>query len=170
MAEVSIPAALFIGFIVAQRLGELALARLNTARLLAKGAKEFGSSHYPLIVVLHTLWILALLVFGISNPVSLPWLIGFGFLQVFRIWILASLGERWTTRIIVLDEPLVRAGPYAIMRHPNYVLVVAEIFTTPMVLGLGWVAVLFSVLNAVVLLVRIRTEDAAISHLRRDTP
>ncbi len=169
LTDVSIPAVLFIGFIFAQRLGELALARRNTARLLAKGAQEFGSSHYPIIVALHTLWILALVIFGVSKPVSLPWLIMFGALQIFRIWILASLGERWTTRIIVLDEPLVRAGPYAIMRHPNYVLVAAEIFTAPMVLGLGWVAILFSVLNAVVLLVRIRTEDAAIAHLRRDT-
>lgn len=166
MPEYTLPAALFLGFIICQRLGELGLARRNSARLLAGGATEYGSSHYPLIVALHISWIVALVIFGIGNSISLPWLGEFLVLQILRIWILASLGERWTTRIIVVDEPLVRAGPFAFVRHPNYVLVVAEIFTAPMVLGLFWVAMLFSFLNALVLAIRISVEDKALAHLR----
>jgi methyltransferase len=166
MPDISLPAVLFLGFIIIQRLGELALAKRNSARLLASGATEFGSSHYPLIVALHTLWIIALVVFGISNSISMPWLAVFLVLQILRVWILASLGERWTTRIIVLDEPLVRVGPFAFLRHPNYVLVVAEIFTAPMVLDLIWVALLFSILNAAVLTIRISVEEKALGHLR----
>lgn len=168
MPDISVPAALFLLFIVAQRLGELLLAKRNTARLQAKGAVEIGASHYPLIVALHTGWVLALIYLGLGQPVSLPWLAVFAALQVLRIWILTSLGERWTTRIIILDEPLVRAGPYAFMRHPNYVLVVGEIFVAPMVLGLFWVAIVFSVLNAAVLALRISVEERALKHMRAE--
>ena len=166
MPDFSLPALFFLGFILVQRLAELALARRNTARLLARGAREFSAAHYPLIVALHAAWIIALVWFGHDNPVSLPWLAVFAVLQALRVWILATLGERWTTRIIVLDQPLVRAGPFAFVKHPNYLLVVAEIFTAPMVLGLVWVAVIFSVLNAAVLFIRIRAEDAALADLR----
>ena len=166
MDAVSIPALLFIGFVIAQRLGELWLARRNTARLLARGAREVGASHYPLIVALHTAWIIALLVFGWSAAVSVPWLILYGVLQLFRIWILGSLGERWTTRIIIIDEPLVVRGPYRFMPHPNYVLVVAEIIVVPMVLGLFWVALAFTLLNAAVLALRIAKEGEALAPLR----
>ena len=83
-------------------------------------------------------------------------------LQGLRVWVLASLGPRWTTRIIVLDEPLVRRGPFRVLRHPNYTLVVLEIAVAPMVLGLTWVALVFSALNAAVLTIRIRAENAAL--------
>ena len=166
MSELSIPAVLFLSFVVIQRLGELVLAKRNTAKLLERGAVEVGASHYPLIVALHTCWILALIALGYGQAVSVPWLIAFAVLQVMRFWILSSLGERWTTRIIILDEPLVRAGPFAFLRHPNYVLVVAEIFVAPMVLGLIWVAVVFSVLNACVLALRISVEERALKPMR----
>ena len=156
----------FLAFLIAQRLGELVLARRNTAALLARGAVEHAPGHYPLIVALHTAWIVALVVFGWNNPLHLGWLSVFALLQVFRVWILASLGPRWTTRIIVLDEPLVARGPFRLMRHPNYALVVAEIAVAPLVLGLPWVALVFSILNAAMLTVRIRAENAALSHLR----
>lgn len=84
----------------------------------------------------------------------------------FRVWILASLGTRWTTRIIVLNEPLVARGPYKFLPHPNYMLVVAEIFVAPMVLGLWGVALIFTVLNAIVLTIRIRAENKALRPLR----
>ncbi len=168
MPEISIPAVLFLTFVVVQRLGELVLAKRNTARLLERGAVEVGASHYPVIVALHTCWILALVFFGFDQAVSVLWLIVFAGLQAMRVWILASLGERWTTRIIVLDEPLVRAGPFAFLRHPNYVLVVAEIFAAPMVLGLFWVAVVFSVLNAAVLALRISVEERALKPMRSE--
>ncbi|WP_421760020.1 isoprenylcysteine carboxyl methyltransferase family protein [Devosia sp.] len=159
----SIPALLFIGFVILQRLGELWLARRNTARLMARGAREVGAEHYPLIVALHASWIAALLIFGWQAEVSLVWLAVYAVLQAFRVWILASLGARWTTRIIILDEPLVRRGPYKFVSHPNYMLVVAEIFVTPMVLGLIWVAVLFTVLNGAMLALRISKESAALA-------
>ncbi len=168
MPELSVPALLFLSFIVVQRLAELALAKRNTARLLERGAVEIGASHYPLIVVLHTGWVLALIYFGYGQALSMPWLVAYAALQVMRVWILASLGERWTTRIIVLDEPLVRAGPFAFLRHPNYVLVVAEIFVAPMVLGLFWVAVVFSVLNAAMLTLRISVEERALKPMRSE--
>lgn len=166
MIDLSLPAVLFLSFVVIQRLGELVIAKRNTAKLLAKGATEVGASHYPLMVTLHTCWVLALIALGYGQAVSLPWLAAFAVLQVMRLWILGSLGERWTTRIIILDEPLVKAGPFAFLRHPNYVLVVMEIFVAPMVLGLFWVAVVFSVLNAAMLTLRISVEERALKHLR----
>lgn len=156
----------FLVFLIVQRLGELALARSNTRRLLARGAREVAAAHYPLIVALHTAWVVALVIWGWDRPVHLGWLAVFAALQLFRVWILASLGRRWTTRIIVLDEPLVARGPFRFLRHPNYTLVVAEIAVAPLVLGLPWVAVVFSVLNAAVLTLRIRAENAVLAHLR----
>lgn len=159
-------AALFIAFLVLQRLGELVLARRNTRRLLARGAVEHGAAHYPLIVALHAAWLLAICLWGWSRPVGPGWLGVFAVLQLCRLWVLASLGPRWTTRIIVLDEPLVRRGPFRVLRHPNYTLVVLEIAVAPMVLGLTWVALVFSALNAAVLTIRIRAENAALAPLR----
>jgi methyltransferase len=166
MTDLDPAAAAFIGFIILQRLSELAIARRNTKLLLARGAREHGARHYPLIVGLHTAWIAALLIFGLGGPVSPAWLAVFALLQVLRVWILASLGDRWTTRIIVTDEPLVTRGPFRLVRHPNYMLVAAEIVVAPMVLGLPWVAIVFTLLNAAALAIRIRAEDAALSGLR----
>ncbi len=160
------PAVAFIGFVVLQRLGELALARRNTARLRARGAHEIGAAHYPAMVALHTAWIVAIAVLGYDRPVSVSFLALYALLQAFRVWILASLGPRWTTRILILDAPLVARGPFRYLRHPNYTLVVAEIAVTPMVLGLVWVAVVFSALNAAMLRVRIRAEDRGLAYLR----
>lgn len=159
-------AALFLGFVVAQRLAELALARRNTARLMARGAREVGAEHYPAMVALHTAWVLALIGFGWTQSIHPLWLAVYVALQAFRIWILGTLGARWTTRIIVIDEPLVRRGPFRLVRHPNYALVVAEIAVAPLVLGLVWVAVVFSVLNAAMLHTRIRAENRALAALR----
>lgn len=158
----SLAAAAFLAFVVGQRLVELAIARRNTARLMARGAREVGAGHYPVMVALHTGWVAALVLAGWDEAVRPGWLAAYAALQVLRVWILASLGERWTTRVIVIDEPLVARGPFAVMRHPNYALVVAEIAVAPLVLGLVWVAVLFSALNAAMLFVRIRVEDAAL--------
>lgn len=155
-------AALFLSFLVVQRLAELALARRNTARLLAQGAREVAPEHYPLIVALHTGWLLCLAAFGYDAAIHPVWLVVFVVLQAIRLWILVSLGGRWTTRIIVTDTPLVARGPYRWINHPNYLLVVAEIAVAPLVLGLGWVALVFSALNAAVLAIRIRAEDRAL--------
>lgn len=155
-------AVLFLAFLVVQRLSELVIARRNTARLMARGAREVGAGHYPVMVALHSAWVLALILFGYDQPVSLFWLALYVVLQGLRVWILATLGPRWTTRIIVLDEPLVTRGPFRFIPHPNYTLVVAEIIVAPMALGLTWVAVVFTVLNAAMLYHRIRVEDGAL--------
>jgi len=157
---------LFLGFVVVQRLSELMIAKRNTATLLAKGAYEVGASHYPVMVAMHSAWIGCLLIFGYDETVAFGWLAVFAVLQFFRVWILGSLGGRWTTRIIILEEPLVARGPFKYVSHPNYMLVVAEIIVAPMVLGLVWVAVLFTVLNAAMLWVRIGVEHKALAPLR----
>ncbi len=156
----------FLSFIILQRLSELVLARRNTARLLARGAYEVGAGHYPVMVLMHTAWIIGLVVLGYDQTVSYPWLVAFAVLQVLRVWILATLGPRWTTRIIILPEPLVARGPFKYLKHPNYALVVAEIIVAPMVLGLVWLAVVFTVLNAAMLWVRIGVEGRALAPLR----
>jgi len=166
MPELSLPAIMFLVFIVTQRLGELYIARKNTAALLARGAVEHGQWHYPYMIALHSLWVFGLLLAGHVQQVNYFWLAVFGVLQFFRVWILVTLGERWTTRIIVLDEPLVLEGPFKYFRHPNYMLVVAEIFVAPMVLGLWQMALVFSALNGAMLFIRIREEEKALAHLR----
>lgn len=155
--------ALILAFVTLQRLGELVLARRNTARLLARGGQEAGAGHYPLIVLLHAAWLAGLWLLGLNQTTNLLWLGVFVVLQLLRLWVIATLGERWTTRIIVLPEaPLVAAGPYRFVSHPNYCVVAAEILVLPLVFGLVWYGVVFSLLNGLVLWLRIRTEDAAL--------
>jgi methyltransferase len=147
-----------------QRLGELVLARRNTAGLVARGGIESGADHYPLIVGLHAAWLAGLWWLAWDRPASLGWLAIFVVLQALRIWVLATLGERWTTRIITLPgEPLVRRGPYRLMAHPNYAVVVGEIAVLPLVFDMPAYAAVFSLLNASVLWVRIRAEREALS-------
>ena len=130
-------AVLLLGFVTAQRLGELWLAHRNTRRLLARGAHEVGAGHYPLAVGLHAAWLLGLWWLAYDRPVQPLWLGVYAVLQVLRGWILSSLGERWTTRIIVLpDAPLVSAGPYRFIDHPNCLVVAAEIAVLPLAFGL----------------------------------
>jgi methyltransferase len=155
--------ALILAFVTLQRLGELVLARRNTTRLLARGGLEAGAGHYPLIVLLHATWLAGLWILALDQAPNLLWLAVFVVLQLLRLWVIATLGERWTTRIIVLPEaPLVAAGPYRFVSHPNYCVVAAEILILPLVFGLVWYGVVFSVLNGLVLWLRIRTEDAAL--------
>jgi methyltransferase len=155
---------LVLALVTLQRLAELALARRNTARLKAQGAVEVGAGHYPLIVALHGAWLVGLWLLAWSVPPNIPLLVLFGVLQVLRIWVLASLGRRWTTRILVLpDRPLVRTGPYRFVRHPNYAVVAAEIAVLPLAFGLVWYALIFSAFNAAVLAIRIKAEDDALA-------
>jgi methyltransferase len=158
-----IPSILVLALVTAQRLAELLLARRNTRRLLAKGAFEASPGHYPLIVLLHAAWLGGLWVLGWDRPLQLGWLGVFLLLQAGRIWVLASLGERWTTRIIILPgAPLVRRGPYRFLAHPNYLVVAGEILSLPLAFGLVLYGLVFSLLNAAVLAVRIRAEQRAL--------
>jgi methyltransferase len=157
-----LPAAI-LGFVTLQRLAELLLSQRNTSRLLADGAQEHGSGHYPLLVGLHVAWLAGLWWWAPGRPVNLPLLALFAILQLARVWVIATLGSRWTTRIIVKPgAPLVRSGPYQYVSHPNYVIVSAEIAVLPLVFGLIGIAVAFSILNAIVLWVRVRSENRAL--------
>lgn len=154
-----------LALVVLQRLAELALAARNTRRLLAAGAIEVGRAHYPLIVALHAGWIAALAVLvPADGSVAWPLLGLFIALQVARVWIIASLGAFWTTRIITLPgAPLVQRGPYRWLRHPNYLVVALEIAVLPLAFGAVWIAAMFSVLNAALLWHRIRVETIALA-------
>lgn len=154
-----------LGLVVAQRLIELAIARRNTRRLLAQGAVEVGQGQYPLIVILHAAWLAALAVLVPADAAPIWPLLGlFALLQVARVWVIASLGQYWTTRVITLPgAPLVRRGPYRWLRHPNYLVVVLEIAVLPLAFGAIWIAVIFSALNTALLGYRIRIETAALA-------
>jgi methyltransferase len=160
-------AGLILGLVTLQRLGELVLAKRNTDRLRAQGAYEVAAGHYPLIVALHGAWLAGLwylVVYDASaTDLSWPWLGVFVVLQALRVWVIATLGPRWTTRIIVLPgAPLVAGGPYRFLSHPNYCVVATEILVLPLVFGLVCYGIAFSVLNAAVLWIRIRAEEAAL--------
>jgi methyltransferase len=157
-----------LAFVTLERLAELWLARRNTAVLLANGAYEVAPGHYPLIITLHTAWLAGLWAIGWAAPVNLLWLVAFLVLQIPRVWVIATLGQRWTTRIIVLPgAPLVTTGPYRFLPHPNYLVVVAEVAVLPLALGLPLYALVFSIANAAVLWIRIRAEDATFSRLEK---
>ena len=157
-----------IALVAAERLVALALARRNTRRLMSGGGVEHGARHYPLIVTLHTTWLASLALLGDAQaPIEWPFLALFAALQAARVWVLASLGRFWTTRVIAVPgAPLVRRGPYRFMRHPNYAVVVGEIAVLPLVFGAWEIAALFSVLNAAILKHRIAVEDAALAPRR----
>jgi len=161
-------AVLLLALVTAERLAELWWARRNTRALLARGAVEQAAGHYPLIVALHALWLAGLWLLGWAQPVQPGWLAVFLVLQAGRAWVLLTLGQRWTTRILVVPgETLVSRGPYRFVSHPNYVVVVGEIAVLPLCLGLPWYALAFSIAHAVVLAIRLRAEQAALSDLRR---
>ncbi len=152
-----------MAFVTLQRLSELVIARRNTARLMAAGAREYGAGHYPAMVAMHTAWLIALWFSVGDRTVSWPLLLVFAVLQGMRIWVLATLGPRWTTRIIVLPgASLVARGPFRFLRHPNYAVVTAEIAVLPLTFGLVGIAALFTVLNAAMLYVRIGAENRAL--------
>jgi methyltransferase len=157
------PSIALLAFVTLQRMVELPIARTNTKRLIAEGGHEVGARHYPLIVALHATWLLTLWWLAPGRPIHLPILILFALIEAGRIWVLRTLGRRWTTRIIVVPgEMLVATGPYRFVSHPNYLVVIAEIAVLPLVFGLWQVALIFSLLNAAILTIRIRAENRAL--------
>ena len=160
------PAAVLLTLVTLERLAELWLARRNTRVLLAHGALEFSPRHYPLIVLLHAFWLAGLWWWGWQMPLNMVWLAIFILLQILRVWVLTTLGPRWTTRIIVQPGlSLIASGPYRWISHPNYVVVVGEIAVLPLCVGLPAYALVFSLANAAVLTIRIRAENAALARI-----
>jgi methyltransferase len=157
-----------LAFVTCQRLAELLWARRNTVRLLARGGVEHGAGHYGVMIALHALWLGGLWILAWGRTPQPFWLLVYAGLQVLRIWVLVTLGPRWTTRVIVSPgAALVTTGPYRFLAHPNYVVVAAEIAVLPLAFGLYGYALLFSLLNAGILAVRIRTENAALGRTAR---
>ena len=157
-----------LGLVALQRLGELVWSRRNERRLREAGAIEIGAEHYPLLVLLHTGWLVTMLVMVPPETVPNQWLLAaYLGVQGLRLWTMASLGRFWTTRILTLpDAPLVRRGPYRWVRHPNYQVVVAEVALLPLAFGAVGIALIFSAANLILLAIRIRAEDAALAPRR----
>ena len=161
-------ASLILLLVTLQRLSELIIARRNTAALMAGGAIEHGAAHYPVMVLLHASWLAGLWWFGWNAVVNWPLMYLYFALQFFRIWILATLGSRWSTRILTVpNEQLVVRGPYRFVRHPNYLLVLLEVPLLPFALGLNGFALLYGLLNIAMLMWRIRVEEAALTPARQ---
>jgi methyltransferase len=156
-----------LALVTLQRAAELVVSSRNTSKLRACGAFEVAPRHYPFVVAVHAAWLISLWIFGHDQPLNAVALLLYIALQGLRLWVMWTLGARWTTRIVILPgEPLVAAGPYRFLPHPNYALVAGEIAILPLVLGLPWLAALFSVLNAAVLFIRIRAENRALAASR----
>jgi methyltransferase len=155
-------AALLVGL---QRLGELWLSRRNGRRLLAEGGREIGAGHYPVLIAVHAGWLAAIaFLVPAAAPVYWPVIAAYLVVQAGRIWVIATLGRYWTTRVIDIPAaPLVKRGPYRWVRHPNYVVVVLEVALLPLAFGAWEIALVFSTLNLAVLAWRLRIENAALA-------
>jgi methyltransferase len=156
-----------LGLVVLQRLGELAWAARNTSRLRAEGAIEVDRRGYKWLVALHAGWLASLLTLPADTPPSWPLLALYAALQLGRLWVIATLGKRWTTRLIVLPGGrLVARGPYRYVRHPNYAIVAAEILVLPLAFGAAALALAFSAANLVLVGRRIAIEDRILAPYR----
>lgn len=157
-----------VAIVALLRVAELLYAGRNTRRLLARGGVEIAREQYPWFVALHATWLLSLLVFVPANAAPNLYLLAvFALAQVARIWIIATLGIFWTTRVITVPGvPLVRRGPYRLLRHPNYAIVCIEIAVLPLAFGAWPIALFFSLANAGLIAWRIRAEDAALDARR----
>ena len=157
---------LFILFIILLRIGELLLSRRNEKWLLKNGAIEYGSKHYPLMVTLHVLFIISLIFEYVTKQTasySLFFIVLYFFLITFKTWIILSLGKFWNTKIYrITGFPLIKKGIYKYFKHPNYLAVIAEIAIIPLAFHLYYTAVIFTLLNAIMLFVRIKEENKAL--------
>ena len=154
---------LFILFLITQRLSELYIASRNEKWLRSQGAVEYGQAHYPFMVAMHTMFIVSIIAeyfFRGNTSIDYVFLVLFILLLTLKFWILSSLGKFWNTKIFrVPGNGPVRRGPYKFLKHPNYVDVVLEIAIIPLVFHLYYTAIIFTVLNAAMLWVRIRVEN-----------
>lgn len=153
-------------FLVAQRIAELVVARRNEKWLLANGAVEYGKEHYPLIVILHTAFILSLIAeYMLNGHVFYWWLLAIYILLVIsKAIVIGTLGHYWNTKIYrIPGSKPVATGIYKYVKHPNYIIVICEITVIPMIFGLYYTAIIFSVLNAMMLYVRIKKENQVLA-------
>ncbi len=161
---------IFIVFFILQRLSELYIAKKNEKWLLAQGAVEYGQSHYPFIVALHTLFIVSIIIeyfFRGGPPISWLFLAIFIVILSFKFWALSSLGKYWNTKIYRVPGVYpVKKGPYKFLTHPNYMEVVCEIAIIPLIFHLYYTAIIFTILNAIMLTVRITTENKVWAEVR----
>lgn len=157
-----------------ERVAELVVSKRNAAWSTERGGRESGQGHYPVMVVLHTGFLVAMLAEAWVREPHVPAWLAWSMLalvaaaQALRWWCIATLGPRWNTRVIVVPGlPPVTGGPYRFLRHPNYVAVVVEGVALPLVHAAWITALVFTLANAALLLVRIRVEDAALATLPR---
>jgi len=154
---------IFISFFILQRISELVIARRNEKWLLQQGAVEYGKAHYHFIVALHTLFIFSIIAEYLLRgqpPISWPFLVIFLMVLSFKFWALSSLGKYWNTKIYRIPRVYpVKKGPYKFFKHPNYMEVVCEIAIIPLVFHLYYTAIIFTILNAAMLTVRITVEN-----------
>jgi len=149
--------------VLLQRLGELVLAARNTAALRTQGYQEVGASHYPVIVAFHAIWLAGLFLLARDAHVNWWFIAAFVILQGLRVWVLATLGRRWTTRVMVKpDEKLVASGPYKIISHPNYAVVIGEIFVLPLAFGFYAYSLIGGLINIAIVWYRISVEGKAL--------
>jgi methyltransferase len=161
--------AILLAYLTAQRLIELWWAKRNEERLFAAGGVQYGRAHLSLMVLLHAAWMVGLWMLAYDRPIQPVFFALFVILQMARFWVLATLGRRWTIRIIVIPgERLVTDGPFRFLRHPNYAVVAGEIAVVPLALGLPLYALVFSILNAAMMAIRIPAENAALSQAAFD--
>jgi methyltransferase len=159
----TLAAIIVLAFLTAERLWEAGLGERNRGRMMVLGAVEHSPAHYWLILVFHAAWLATLWWSAPGRRVSAGLLGAAGLLQLARFWIVATLGPRWTTRILVLPQvPLVQSGPYRFLDHPNYALVAIEVPLLPCAFGLWTLATISGTINLVLLLVRVRAEDRAL--------
>jgi len=163
-----------VALVALQRLAELALARANVRRMKARGGREVAASHYPFMVALHAAFLVAApaeVVF-LQRPFVPALALGSVALllaaEALRVWMLRTLGDRWSTRVVVVPgEPRVTAGPYRVLRHPNYLVVAIELLALPLVHTAYVTAIVFTVLNAILMAVRIPAEERALEEAGR---
>lgn len=154
---------LFISFFTIQRITELIVAKRNEKWLRTQGAMEYGQKHYPYIVALHTFFIAAMIVEYFLRPDSKldpSFLSLYILLVLVKIWVIASLGKYWNTKILKIpNSASIRKGLYKYFRHPNYFIVACEFIIVPFVFHLFYTAFIFTILNGIILSMRIREED-----------
>ncbi|MED3647592.1 isoprenylcysteine carboxyl methyltransferase family protein [Halalkalibacterium halodurans] len=158
----------FISLVIVQRLVEVGLANQNAKWIRSKGGYEVGQTHYKYLVLLHGFFFVSLITevtikgvaFDLWSAIPFAW---FLFAQILRLWALSSLGRFWNTRIMILpDANVIASGPYRYIKHPNYAVVIIEIAMLPLFFKAYMTAFLFSLLNAIVLYIRIHTEEEAL--------